>query len=305
MADTGTGGIGCGCKYCRATGPLITDYFTFEGSSYEANLPLENYDENMFIETEEGNLKINLNDYKVELIKVEKGTLIEDTKMYGTEIKSIFFHCIDIVESKIKDAKILAAHLSESTLQNVDLIDSDFNYATLQCADLISSEISNSCFEDSDLSSSSIRKSQISKTNFSKADFQDSEVTSTHISECDFSESDFTDAEFDLVTFKNCKLNRANMGAGSLRESASFNNSRFIDCDLSEVNVAVIGVDRIDLSEETTIGKKLPESVSDYKQLEEAYKRIEARSRQKGISRLRREAKILKKKSKRKRDKLE
>lgn len=305
MADTGTGGIGCGCKYCRATDPLITDYFTFEGSRYEANLPLENYDDNMFTETREKSLKIKLNSCKVGSIKVKEKTLIEEIKMYGTEIKSIFFHCIDIVEGKIKGAKILAAHLSESTLRDVDLMNSNFNYATLQCADLIDSKISNSCFEDSDLSSSSIRKSQISKTNFSKADFQDSEVTSTHISECNFSESNFTDSKFDFVSFKNCKLNKANMGAGSLRKSASFNNSRFIDCDLSEVNIAVIGVDRIDISEETTIGKKLPESVSDYKRLEEAYRRIEARSRERGISRLRREAKILKKKSKRKRDKLE
>lgn len=304
MADTSTG-VGCGCKYCRAVSPLITKYFIFEGNNYKANLPLEDREENMFIESGEKNLKIRSNDCKIESLKVKEDTFIENFKLDKTSIKSIFCHCVEIAKSNIEDAEILTAHLGRSILKQVDLIDSELNYVALQCATLIKSKISGSCFQVSNFSSSSIKKSQILETDLSKANFQNSEVTDTYILNCDITESNFTEAEFNGVTFKKCNLSKANLGAGSLRKSASFNNSRFIDCDLSEVDIAVIGVDRIDLSKETTIGKKLPESVSDYKRLEDAYRRIEKQSREKGISKLHREAKILKKKSKRKRNKLE
>lgn len=260
-------------------------------------MSLDDYDDGTFTEVGRRGLKIQIDRIFIDFIKAKKETIIKNSTIYKSKIESLNLPSVKMVRSKIEDTKLLESHLGEVFFRKVSLAGSTLKNTILRRATLIRPDLSKADLRGADIKSSIIRSPDLSGTKLDDANLQNTKLVYTNATNCSITGSDLRGAEFHNVVFRDCNFENAKLGGESLLTPASFDNARLVDCDLSGVNVAVIGPENIDPTEATTLGTKLPESVSDYRRLGEAYREIERRSREKGVSRLYREAKFLRMKS--------
>lgn len=217
--------------------------------------------------------------------------------IYKSKIESLDLPSVKMMWCDIEDTNLLESHLSEVFFEEVSLAGSTLKNTILRRATLIRPDLSKADLRGADIKSSIISNPVLSGTKLDDTNLQNTKLVYTNATNCSITGSDLRGAEFHNVVFRDCNFENAKLGGESLLTPASFDNARLVDCDLSGVNIAVIGPDNIDPTEATTLGTKLPESVSDYRRLGEAYREIERRSREEGVSRLYREAKFLRMKS--------